>query len=416
MDNQQKIAKILNKNTIIHILDYGQNSWWYWNSQDHITHGQYTEAEKVSEDFVLSLASNLTSEDNVILSEVAHFSPRTRKSKAQPLTATKLLDFSEELSSKNISLFLFSQDITPKLLQSYRECVDIEAEKGDTHDPKYLHWNLMKNPSIITGATTIPERRFEEPTLEDRRNGIVDSDTKTFFPQKIQDIKSYRKRVNSILNSARMNEYSVVDPTEDSNTQWMLDNYQEIKSNLSETTRNILGFIETDNVNYPRHIAKTGTVRWTDEFKHIAVLTVLACIRDNISDEWITLRDNNFASSKFISNNILGLRSRRKGSGTARSNIFYWCFRFWITKYCIEQNVELSYVSQTEKNKKGKPKSVKFSAYSLSNEDRKVYNKGRKLFKDAIMELYSVIRQMGYNEIRNGAAYCPIFNNSEVTT
>jgi len=414
MNNQQKVSKIKNKNVTIHVLDYGQNSFWYWNSKDNIKRGKLQDAEKVSEEFVLSLPDTLDGSDHVVLSEVAHFSPRTRKSKAQPLTATKLLDFSEALKEKGIDLFLFSQDITPKFLQSYKECVDVEAEKGDSNDPKYLYWNVMRDPNIITGTTTIPKRMFEGPTIEDKRNGIVDSDTKSFFPQKVQDIKTYRKRVNSVLNSARMNEYSVVNPEEDPNTQWLLDNYEEIKSSLSESTRNVLGFIETDNFNYPRYIAKTGTIKWADEFKHIAVLTVLACIRDNIADEWMTLNDDKFASNKFIKNNILALRTRRKCSGTPRSNVFYWTFRFWIDKYCLERNVMLSYKSKTEKNKNGKPKQVKISQYALSNKDRAIYKQGRKLFGNSLMELYSVIRNIAYREIQNGANYNPILSEEGV--
>jgi hypothetical protein len=414
MNNQEKVSKITDKNVTIHILDYGQNSFWYWNSKDSIKRGKLQDAEKVSEEFVLSLPNTLDKSNHVILSEVAHFSPRTRKSKAQPLTATNLLDFSEILKEKDIDLFLFSQDITPKFLQSYRECVDPEAEKGDSNDPKYLYWNIMKDPNVITGTTTIPERMFEEPTIEDKRNGIVDSDTKSFFPQKVRDIKTYRKRVNSILNSARMNEYSVVNPEEDPNTKWLLDNYEEIKSNLSESTRNVLGFIETDNVNYPRYIAKTGTIKWTDEFKHISVLTVLGCIRDNIADEWMTLNNDKFASNKFIKNNILGLRTRRKCSGTARSNIFYWTFRFWIDKYCLERNVMLSCKSKTEKNKNGKPKQVKISQYALSDQDRAIYKQGRKLFGSSLMELYSVIRNIAYREIQNGANYSSVLSKEGV--
>lgn len=101
MNNPEKIAKVVNDDTIIHILDYGQNSWWYWNSEDHMKYGKYTNAERVSEEFVLSLPDNLDGSDNIILSEVAHFSPRTRKSKAQPLTATKLLDFAEKLRERD---------------------------------------------------------------------------------------------------------------------------------------------------------------------------------------------------------------------------------------------------------------------------------------------------------------------------
>lgn len=414
MNNPEKIAKVVNDDTIIHILDYGQNSWWYWNSEDHMKYGKYTNAERVSEEFVLSLPDNLDGSDNIILSEVAHFSPRTRKSKAQPLTATKLLDFAEKLREKEIELFLFSQDITPKFLRTYKECVDIEAEKGDEHDPKYLHFNLMRNPSIITGATTLPERRFEEPTLADKRNGIVDSDTKSFFTQEVNDIKEYRKRVNGILNAARMNEYSVVNPEEDPNTEWMLNNYKEIESNLSESTKSLLGFIETKNVNYPRYIAKTGTVKWATEFKHIAVLTVIACIRDNIADEWITLDGDNFASNKYIKNNILSLRTRRKCSGTSRSNIFHWVFRFFIEKYCKEYGIVISYKSKIEKNKNGSPMTIKLPYYALSDKDRATYKKVRKLFGNSLMELYSVIRDIAYREIRRGAPYSSIINN-EVT-
>jgi hypothetical protein len=420
MNNQKKIDKINNPDTTFHILDYGKNSWYYWNNRKHIVNGEFQKAEKVSEEFVLSLPDKLDGENDIIASEYAHFAPRTRKSKAQPLAATKILDIGEKCREKEIPFFLFPQDITTKLLMAYQYCVDPKAKKGDEHDPYYLYWNLKRNPNLITGTSTIPERSFEQPTIEDKRNGIVDSDTKSFFPERVEKIKTYRKRVNSILNAARMEEYSVANPEEDPNTKWLLDNYEEIKSNLSENARNVLGFVEAEHVHYPRYINKNGIISWASEdakgvpkFMHIAVFTVIACIRDNISDCWMTMYEDKFADNLFIKNNILGMRTQRKRSGTARSNIWYHSFRPYITKYCSSHNVMISYASKTEKTEGGNPKQIKIVPYALSEEDKKVYDEGRKLFKSSLVELLDVIKNLAIKEINAGKPFDPVFTEEK---
>jgi len=420
MNNKEKIDKVNNPNTVFHIFDYGQNSFWYWNSRDHIINGEFQKAERVSEEFVLSLPDKLDGEDDIIASEYAHFAPRTRKSKAQPLVATKILDFGEKCKEKGIPFFLFPQDITTKLRLAYQYCVDPEAGKGDENDQYYLYWNLKRTPNLITGTSTIPERSFEEPTIEDKRNGIVDSDTKSFFPKRVEKIKTYRKRVNSILNAARMEEYSVANPEEDPNTKWLLDNYEEIKSNLSENTRNVLGFVEAKHVHYPRYINKNGNISWASgdvkgvpKFMHIAVLTVIGCVRDNLGDCWMTMYEDKFADNLFIKNNILGMRTQRKHSGTARSNIWYHSFRPYIRKYCESRGVKLSYKHETLRTDGGNAKTIKIVQYALSEEDKKVYNEGRKLFTSSIMEFLGVIKNLARKEINAGKPFDPVFTEEE---
>ncbi len=419
MNNEQKIDKISDPNTVFHILDYGKNSWYYWNSKDHIKNGVFQKAEKVSEEFVLSLPDRL-GENDIIVSEYAHFAPRTRKSKAQPLVATKILDLGEKCREKRIPFFLFPQDITTKLRLAYQHCVDPKAKKGDEYDPYYLYWNLQKNPSLITGTSTIPERSFEEPTIEDKRNGIIDSEMKSFFPKHVKNARIYIKKVNVILNGARMEDYSVADPETDTNTKWLLDNYEEIKSNLSENARNVFGFVEAKNVDYPRYITSTGSISWANEnaigvpkFMHTAVLTVLACIRDNVSDCWITMHEDKFANNTFIKNNILGIRPQRKKSGTARSNIWHHAFPAFIKKYCLDHNVMLSYASKTEKTEAGNPKQIRIPPYALSKKDKKVYNEGRKLFKSSVVELLNLFKSMARKEINAGKPFDPVFTEEE---
>jgi len=418
-----KKAQVRNAPTI-HVVDAGGKHFHYWNNSnkggyrfvDKDGNPLFTEVEtaegvkrkligavRVTAEWIKTELPKLQDEGDITLSELAHFRPKTRKSKAQYLTATEILDLRDDIELNGGCFLLAHQDCTPNYLDRFRKLYNFpDAEKGDSYDPIYMYVAVMARPHIINSWRQVPERHPENDELS------FDP------PQRVKNGRMWKDKVTANLNWARTEAYSINfihqknEEFTDYNTEWLLDNFNNIGSQLTPRAVRMFGFdaaIKNAQPEYPMYIANRGKpeeyARWHDErggFNHVAILTIIGCFRNaetgaiwviRKKDGTLALPDNNFIRSY-----LLGFRERRKQSGTARSSIMQFsCMRYM--KQRAEEEADFSLMDGRKSKYIHQLEDEQFELVRLWMNDHR---------RDC-MNVVNVVKPMLLEEIANGAEY-----------
>lgn len=431
--NEKEFWSEIVKSKTFYILDYGKRQWYLWNSKDHY-HPEKSGVDQFSdaEVFPLNTPEDLqrlidTVDNNILVTEHAHWKPRTKKSKSQPLLGEELLFLNNGIRNNGGFVLIGAQDMTANYLTFFRHTFggvpttkkqreDLEKEfpKTDTKDPYYLYHAVLNHPEILSSFNLPPTEEADCEISEKDSQLSITKATKAFYAsEEAANGLVWRTKVNANLNLSRMNDYSIQSPEDDPNTTFLLENFEEIKSRLKLESQKVLGFVFSDE----HHIEKAESKKnlethpvyivyknnedkrrneWNSYFHNVSVLSVLGSIRSSFDGKWMVIQNGDkitMPSNNFMKRHVFGFRPKRKGSGVCRSNVTYWSATKVFSDYC--------------KNRGTPTKSghTKLNTYTLDAQTRTNFKDIRKQYKLAIMDLYSVLKSMALEDIKNGGDY-----------
>lgn len=413
---QYTLDEILNW-AVFHILDYGKNQFYYWNSRDFIDeNGNYLPAIPVTLDFVINELPYIITVGHVLQSEVAHMMPRTKKSKAQPLTGKQIFQMANIIKQQGGDFLLAPQDHAPKTLDLFRAEVDPKAEKMDTQDPWYWHYYYQKFPRAFNALRSIPDLCEEEVTQEDIENGILDAETKSFSIKGLAaNGKKWMKWVNINLNRMRADDYSVSRPEEDCCTTYLLKNITRWIDYMSQDPKVDLSYLQLErnlkvNSDYPLYQVNKGkdneyttwksnnkkvdktTQKITFEipFPHVIFLSVLGTFMNSVTGKIQTIKTTTgntaLPDNNFLKRFIYGFREARKGSGVCRSNFMNFCCKRFLAWYMSLFDIQ----------------PPKGSLSTLPVEEHEIAKKGMNDYRRLVMGISNACKKMLLEDIENG--------------
>lgn len=335
----------------VFVLDCGKNVSTIYDSEKD-------ESKQITHAEVLALAQTLPS-DSLVICENAHLGvPRTEKSRSQPFTAEQLLELYNGFAEKNITLKLFPQKSTPNA------CSYSGLEKSDLNDPKSIYTYWQSHPNI---SMKNPPSSFYE-------------DKKRLASYK------YKSKTDDLINAERRSDVAY---SEDGCSQWIRSNIYEIANRLSEPAKII--FKLTEKSKYKTN-CKTGK---KDEYnfnkvKMNALYAVACTLLDDEGNIRIRPETENMPGWGYVKRYVLKFTPFHQKGGVARSNLWWHTFRF----YLIDQG-KLSGLDFRRKVKvPGEEEARTIRRGHFTPEEEQCFLKERKVFADAVRELWQVCRDM----------------------
>ena len=335
----------------VFVLDCGKNLSTIYDAEKD-------ESKQITHAEVLTLPQTLPN-GCLVICENAHLGvPRTKKSRSQPFTADQLLELYDGFAENNITLKLFPQKSTPNA------CSYSGLEKSDLNDPKsiYIYWRDHPNISMKN-----PPSCFDE-------------DLKRLASYQ------YKSETDSLINAERRSDTPY---SEDGCSKWIRLNIYEIANRLSELA--IIIFKLTDESKYKTN-CKTGKVGEYN-FKQVKMNALYAIICTLLDDQGrvrIRPETGKMPGWGYVKRFVLKFSPFHQNGGVARSNLWWHTFRF----YLIAQGklIGLDFKRKVKVPGEEEKRTVRRGHFTLKEEA--CFLKERKVFSDAVRELWQVCRDM----------------------
>lgn len=322
---------------------------------------------------ILTLPQLLKS-GSIIIVEDAHMGvPRTEKSLAQPYTKKELRKFYSDCEENGIELRFFPQQSSP------RAAAYSNLKKDDDQDPIAIY-NLCRDyPNI---SLKKPDSSFE-------------------YSLKAKEGLLRKRQLNKMLNFARRTDYL---NSNDQNTQWINENANYIYNELSDVGRCVFGYFN-EQARFKRPNKNRNIKKGDLNVRHIKVnfiYTILASMRGTLvseGDEQFSVDDSVFLrkgtgrlpSWSFTQRYVFHMSPHHLKGGVARSNLYHHGAKKWIKERVLEEGYDI------HKKKRGE----------MSKQEEKVFLKYRRLYSNAIKELYNIIKKQLENQHTN------VYNNQK---
>lgn len=348
-------------------IDCGKNCITYYNSSNNES-GYITKTE------LFNLPQTLE-KGFTIIGECSHIgTPRSKYSLAQPFTEEELFEWYNNLERNQIKLKLFPQKSTP------RACVYSGYKKSDIDDPK----------AIFKLIADFPEKKLMNPPL-------------SFNPKKeIRYFWDRKDKVNKVLNVARMDNYDIQGFRKDSNTKFILDNIYYIYDNLQPDARVCFGL---KFYNKKDELKIKTQSSWSFNMAQMySVLGSLVDYEGNFIDNEKPLV-NNYKWKRYV---LCSTPFHFRG-GLLRSNIYYHGQK----NYIISQGK--LYDFDFKRKVKIDKESIVIKRGNFTKEEDAFFLKHRKIYCRAIMDLYSLYKDMIKANMYPGLEYEDSYNLTYTT-
>lgn len=384
------------KNLITHVIDCGKcNSTIFDVKAD--------ETRTITHQEVLNLPETLAP-GSFVVSEAAHLgSPRGAKSLAQPFTKDQLLGLYERFDLNGITLRLFPQKLTPRALGTLNEAVKGATSMDDEVDTTAVgRWleslevddrgNLIKNDLVDPRAVYHSCQVYPglAASLMVPRNEFHTEDSPVDF---LANVFKFKDHTNWLCNYARASNPKYDDPI----SNWIKDNIDYIAANLSKEAKDVFNIIE-----YKNH--KTGiNLR---ELKTAQLFSIACTIMDMELDstevyDRIRPETGEMPGWSYVKRYILCMTPFHMRGGTARSTLYYHGLKSWVSGK-INEDLDTKTTKKrcrggmlnTDRTKDGKE--------PFSPEQEKLFIHYRKVYCDAIREVWRLFRDMRTNGFSSG--------------
>ena len=366
MNKNNKLPSIesLNTENKVFTLDFGKKRTTLYDGEKVI--GSTVEQ-------ILTLPKLLNPGSKIIVEDAHMGVPRTEKSLAQPYTKTELRKFYSDCEENGIELRFFPQQSSP------RAAAYSNLKKDDDQDPISIY-NLCRD---------YPNISLKKP------------DPSFSYSLKAKEGLFRKHQLNKILNFARRTDY--LNPN-DKNTQWINENANYVYNELSDVGRCVFGFLN-EKARFKRPNKNRNIKKGDLNVKHIKVnfiYTTLASMRGTLvheGNERFSVDDSFFLREgtgrlpnwAFTQRYIFHMSPYHLKGGVARSNFYHHGAKKWIKERVFEEGYDI------DKKKRGE----------MSKQEEKVFLKYRRLYSNAIKELYNIIKKQLENQHAN------IYNNQK---
>ena len=377
------------------VLDCGKNSSTLYNPVTNMV-------TVISHEEVLNLHDTLP-EGSTLVCEYSHLGySRREKSLSQPFTAEELLGLYKDLKDNGITLKLFPQKSTPRVIglvnelykakqievpsfveikrtvtvKNGKEIIKEKIPKSDINDPWAIWVFLDKNPQ--TSMANPPEKFSSEEDPDLFREAIYE----------------YKEDTNHLCNVARTYGYT------DKISNWIKGNIGYIHDNLSEDARGCFNFQKYKTGKSGQYeagdikVGKHGS--WT--LKMPQLFSIAATLIDEDGKDRVRKETQESPGWGYVKRHVLCMSPFHLKGGTARSTLYYHGAKSWIssrvdnqlgiqdTKKCARGGMV-----NTDNTKEGK------KAFTTEQEDE--FRTSRKIYSNSIREVFQLFKRMRVNNM-----------------
>ena len=365
------------------VLDCGKNSSTLYNPVTNMV-------TVISHEEVLNLHDSLP-EGSTLVCEYSHLGySRREKSLSQPFTAEELLGLYKDLKDNGITLKLFPQKSTPRVIGFVNELYQagkiklpsfVITKKGkiikcDINDP-WCIWLFLKHHKQTSMAN--PPEKFsseEDPDL---------------FREAIYE---YKDDTNHLCNVARTYGYT------DKISNWVRDNIGYIHDNLSEDARDCFNFQKYKTGKSGQYeagdikVGKHGS--WT--LKMPQLFSVAATLIDEDGKDRVRKETQESPGWGYVKRNVLCMSPFHLRGGTARSTLYYHGAKSWISSRVDNQLG----VKNTKKRARGgmiNTDLTKEGKKAFTDEQEDEFRVSRKIYSNSIREVFQLFKRMRANNM-----------------
>jgi hypothetical protein len=372
----------------IYVLDFGGQT----NAANISRNGQLSTV--INFDKVLRLPFIL-SQNSLVICEDAHLGCPKEESLAQPFSSTELLQLYKDFKNNNIELRLFPHSITPNALAKYK-IKHPNAEKSDKLDPIIIY-EYITAPDIFTTLKK-PVKYFESKLDIIKRQANNQ-------PKNIrEEYWIIKKQLNRILNIARKDGYDILGIRNDKITQIIVDNFNDIYSQLVEefdsTVINTIFDLELTKRGDKLKNWRTGKTATKQAFKF--KMNLMYSIAATIVDENGSprLRNNGRLPSVYhIMRYVLCFTPHHLKGGIARSNIYWHGFKNYLRKIHKDSDkkektgfYQILTIKEKDNSNEDKVKKVSIRRGSFTKKENEFFVKTRKEYIDVLKKLNRILR------------------------
>ena len=340
-------------------LDCGKKSSTYYDGNKN------EKCSTVTPKQILEIASNPKYNGYAMVGEDAHFGVRqNEESYAQPFKEEQLFKFYKDCVDNNIILRLFPQKSTPRAA-AYAGLI-----KSDETDPVSIYKLVRDFPEI---ALRKPPESFE--LTEIRKEGY-----------------KHKDNLNKLLNFARRYDYN------DSNTEWLIENIEEISSHLSPVARDaFIKYYKKGGINVNQTFKPGKEGGPTCLYSILGALVGKIKVDTETGQTYIS-RDLNIREStgelpswKFAKRHIFNFGPWHQKGGVARSNLMYHGAKNYIVRKAKDENPPLDLKSKLLQAN-GEERSKGRGNFTKQENDSYLFH--RKNYSSSIKEVFNVFRKM----------------------